>query len=112
MKYLFLIAVLAAIALSAFAAVGRADPPGMLYNPVPPHRHFISTPTGELRAVGPQICKHPELQAAFNQFHHNVHHSLIPNVGVIDTLGPQDGAPGLHDGYGAELMARLCSFTG
>jgi hypothetical protein len=30
-----------------------------------------------------------------------------PNI-VVHTLGPQDGAPGLHNGAGAEIVARLC----
>jgi hypothetical protein len=94
--------------LLVFAGTGLADPPGMLYDPVPPHRHFVMAANGELKAVGPQICDNPDLQQAFNQFHHNVHHSFIPGVGVIHTLGPQDGAPGLINGKGAEITARGC----
>jgi len=33
------------------------------------------------------------------------HHSFIPGIGVIHTLGPQDGAPGLHNTTGAEIIA-------
>lgn len=40
--------------------------------PIPPHRHFLQTPNG-LMPVGPQVCEHPGLQAAFNQFHAAVH---------------------------------------
>jgi len=47
-----------------------------------PHRHFVVTPDGELHQVGPQVCDDPSLQAAFNQFHFNVHR----------------GAPGLAPG--------------
>jgi hypothetical protein len=39
---------------------------------VPPHRHVLVTTTGE-REVGPRVCDNPNLQDAFNQFHHNVH---------------------------------------
>jgi hypothetical protein len=92
-------------ALFTFAGVGLADPPDMLFDPVPKHRHFVLNASGEMVPVGPQICDHPELQLAFNQFHHNVHHSFIPGVGVIHTLGPQDGAPGLINGAGAEIRA-------
>ena len=112
MRYILCVIAVGTTAMFAVVGPGFADPPDMLYNPVPAHRHFVSTPTGELVAVGPQICEHPELQAAFNQFHHNVHHSFIPGVGEIHTLGPQGGAPGLVNGTGAELMARPCSFTG
>jgi hypothetical protein len=87
-----------------FASIGFADPPGMLTD-VPVHRHFVKTATGELVPVGPQICENPNLQQAFNEFHFNVHHSFIPGIGVIHTLGPQDGAPGLHNTTGAEIIA-------
>jgi hypothetical protein len=92
-------------ALFTFAGVGLADPPDMLFDPVPKHRHFMLTVSGELVPVGPQICDNPELQQAFNQFHHYVHHSFIPGVGLIHTLWPQDGAPGLNNGAGAEIRA-------
>jgi hypothetical protein len=100
--------VVGSIALFAFAGSGLADPSDLFTTPVPPHRHFVQTPTGEMVPVGPQICEHPELQQAFNQFHHNVHHSFVPPNIVVHTLGPQDGAPGLHNGAGAEIVARLC----
>jgi len=90
------------VALGASSAL--ADPPGTLVNP-PNHRHFIEAPNGTLIPVGPQICGHPELQQAFNEFHYNIHHSGDPVHGVVDTLGPQDGAPGLHNGRGADLIA-------
>ena len=45
------------------------------------------------------------LQLAFNEFHFNIHDSALPGIGAIDTLGPQDGAPGLHDGLGADMTA-------
>jgi hypothetical protein len=96
--------VIAPIALLV-TGVGVADPPDILFDPVPKHRHFVLTSSGEMVPVGPQICTNPNLQLAFNQFHHNVHHSFIPNVGIIHTLGPQDGAPGLNNGLGGEIRA-------
>ena len=105
---LALLGVIAAIPLFAVAGVAIADPSDLFVPQVPPHRHFIETPTGELRPVGPQICEHPELRRAFEQFHFNIHHSFIPGVGTIHTLGPQDGAPGLHNQQGAEITATLC----
>ena len=97
-----------ALAAAAFlVALGAsstlADPPGTLVNP-PNHRHFIQSPDGRLIPVGPQICGHPEMQRAFNEFHYNIHHSGDPVHGVVDTLGPQNGAPGLHNGLGADLI--------
>ncbi|HEU4523510.1 MAG TPA: hypothetical protein VFR62_00715 [Gemmatimonadales bacterium] len=92
-----------AIAVAAFAAPGLADPPDSLISP-PNHRHFIVSPDGDLVPVGPQICLDPGLQQAFNAFHYNVHHSEVPGIGDVLTLGPQDGAPGLHNGHGAEVI--------
>lgn len=97
-----------AIALSAFAGVAIADPSDLFVPQVPPHRHFVQTPNGDLIPVGPQICGRPELRKAFEQFHFNVHHSFIPGHGTVHTLGPQDGAPGLNNDLGAEITARLC----
>ena len=104
-RFTLVLLVLAASVLFAFAGPGLADPPDMLFDPVPKHRHFVLTPTGEPTEVGPRICDNPALQQAFNQFHHNIHHSFVPGVGVIHTLGPQDGAPGLNNDVGAEIVA-------
>ena len=79
---------------------------------IPPHRHFIQTPEGNLVQVGPRVCDDPSLQQAFKQFHINVHASATSPTTPIDTLGPEHGAPGLHNGEGAELAIRPCSFTG
>src|SRR6185503_14713252 len=100
-----------ALAAAAFlVALGAsstlADPPGTLVNP-PNHRHFIQSPDGTLIPVGPQICGHPEMQQAFNEFHYNIHHSQYPSPTgpvIVDTLGPQNGAPGLHNGQGGEII--------
>lgn len=92
----------AATALLAFVATSLADPPSTLISP-PNHRHFVVTPDGPI-PVGPQICQDANLQQAFNEFHYNVHHSEVPGIGDIPTLGPQDGAPGLHNGQGAEII--------
>ena len=92
----------------ASAGSSLADPPDTLISP-PNHRHFIVTPDGPV-SVGPQICGHPEMQQAFNEFHYNVHHSEVPGMGDIPTLGPQDGAPGLHNGVGSEVVGvRGCA---
>lgn len=79
-----------------------ADPKPL---PNPPfHRHFVVQPDGTRVQVGPDLCANPEMQDAFNQFHYNVHQSAIPGVGTIPTNGPQRGAPGLHNGNGAEIV--------
>jgi hypothetical protein len=93
----------ALIILCALAGASLADPPSQLISP-PNHQHFIVTPDGDLVPVGPQICQDPSLRQAFNEFHYNIHHSVVPGIGAIPTLGPQDGAPGLHNGRGAEVI--------
>lgn len=93
------IATLAALAAALIAALTFAGPtladPGLTSPPL--HRHFIVRPDETMIPVGPQLCDNLDLQHAFNQFHHNVHHSS----GF--TLGPQGGAPGLHNDLGAEV---------
>jgi hypothetical protein len=93
----------ALFAVLMFAGPTRADPPDMLISP-PNHRHFVQTSDG-LVPVGPQICGNPQLQQAFNEFHYNIHHSVVPGVGPVSSLGPQNGAPGLHNGVGGEIIA-------
>jgi hypothetical protein len=104
---LVLLLVSAPIALFAIVGAALADPPSTLPNP-PNHRHFIQEPDGTLVPVGPQICGHPEMQQAFNEFHYNVHHSEYPDghggTVFVPTLGPQDGAPGLNNGRGGEII--------
>jgi hypothetical protein len=95
---------MAIVAAFALAAPTRADPPASLPD-APLHRHFVRAADGTLVPVGPQICDNPELQQAFNEFHYNIHHSVLPGSGPVVTLGPQDGAPGLHNQRGADLVA-------
>jgi hypothetical protein len=98
----------ATVVLVAAPALGLADP--NVPN-IPAHRHFVQTASGQLVQVGPRLCDDPSLQQAFNQFHVNIHSSSTSPTTPIDTLGPQHGAPGLHNFKGAELMPRPCSFT-
>jgi hypothetical protein len=72
---------------------------------IPPHRHFIQTPNGDLVQVGPRVCDDPSLQAAFNQFHSNVHRA------VPGSQGPAQSVPGLHNGVGADITLEPCSFV-
>ena len=65
---------LAAVAVGAtLALTPPAAQAGQITVDVPAHRHFVVTPDGVRHAVGPQVCEHPDLQAAFNQFHWNIH---------------------------------------
>ena len=109
MRYLLLTLAIASVALGTFVGPGFADP--NIPN-IAPHRHFIETPGGKLVEVGPRICSDPSLQQAFNQFHINVHGSATSPTTPIETLGPQHGAPGLHNTEGANLTIRLCPPTG
>jgi hypothetical protein len=109
MKYVLFICAVASIALFAFAGSSVADPN---LADVPAHRHFVQTASGKLVQVGPRVCDDSSLQDAFNQFHYNVHHSFSSPTTSVLTLGPQEGAPGLHNFQGADLTLRMCSFTG
>jgi hypothetical protein len=84
--------------------------PNLDADPIPPHRHFIETKAGKLIEVGPRLCDDPSLQHAFNEFHSNVHHALSPisPPGTEPGPGPVNGAPGLHNGYGADITSRPC----
>jgi hypothetical protein len=95
------------VALAAAAALlGTALPTLADRNPptIPAHRHYVVTAQGKWSEVGPRLCDNPRLQNAFNQFHLNVH-----TVPAGYEQGPS--APGLHNGFGADLMARGCSFA-
>jgi hypothetical protein len=94
--------------LVAGVAVAVADP--NVPN-IPAHRHFLATPSGKLVQVGPRLCDDASVQNGFNQFHINIHVSATSPTTPIDTLGPQHGAPGLHNINGAELVIRPCSFS-
>ena len=89
--------VVALAAVLIGAAAGTADPD--LGN-VPKHRHWISSPSGELVQVGPRVCDNPNLQNAFNQFHNNIHAASGSSIGPA--------APGLHNFRGAEISFSGC----
>ncbi len=58
--------VLAAAALLAtFATTALAQ--------LPPHEHFITTPSGEQVLIGPPVCNNPAAFAGFEEFHAHVH---------------------------------------
>ena len=98
---------LAAASVIALVPSGAAlADPGL--TDVRPHQHFLVTPNGDRVPIGPDICGDPDLQQAFNQFHYNVHHSASGPGTDVETLGPQHGAPGLHDDRGADLTVGRC----
>ena len=103
MRHLIVLTIAAAV-LIAGATVASADP--NVPN-IAAHRHFLATPSG-LVQVGPRLCDDPKFQNGFNQFHINIHASATSPTTPIDTLGPQHGAPGLHNINGAELVIRPC----
>jgi hypothetical protein len=108
MRNILAVVTVAGALLGGAATVATADP--NVPN-IPAHRHFVQTTSGQLVEVGPRLCDNSALQHAFNQFHINIHSSATSPTTPIDTLGPQHGAPGLHNFKGAELMPRPCSFT-
>lgn len=92
------------IALMA-ASASLADP-GL--TDVRPHQHYLETPNGDRMPIGPNVCANPGLQDAFNQFHYNIHGSASSPTTPVETLGPQHGAPGLHDDQGGDLAISGC----
>lgn len=100
-KFTFRLAAASVIALVP-AGPSLADPPSMLLD-IPRHQHYLETPNEDLVPIGPDFCANPDLQDAFNQFHYNIHHNSGPA-----TLGPQGGAPGLHDDLAADMTAGGC----
>jgi hypothetical protein len=107
MRYLIVLTLVTGV-LVAGATVAVADPD---VPDISAHRHFLATPSGKLVEVGPRLCDDSSLQSGFNQFHINIHASATSPTTPIDTLGPQHGAPGLHNINGAELVIRPCSFS-
>lgn len=95
---------LAAASVIALVPTGAslADPPDTLLT-IPRHQHVLVTPNGDRVPIGPDFCDNPDLQQAFNEFHYNIHHNSGPA-----TLGPQTGAPGLHDDIAADMDAEAC----
>jgi hypothetical protein len=110
------ILVLSIIAVASFGILALAGP-GFADPSVPniqPHQHFVVTAEGQWIPIGPQVCpagSSPQLQQAFNEFHVNIHHSENPPGTPIETNGPQDGAPGLHNGTGSDMQGRPCGFV-
>jgi hypothetical protein len=108
--------VLLVSAIGFLAGPSSADPNLV---DVPAHRHWQGDPANGVQ-IGPRLCDNPKLQKAFNQFHFNIHHSFIPvsaggpaeTGGVIDSLGPQDGAPGLNNDHGGEINATAIVVNG
>ena len=108
MRRLIVLTIATGALVLGLAAIALADP--NVPN-ISAHRHFVETPSGKLVQVGPRLCDDASLQAAFNQFHINIHASATSPTTSIDTLGPQHGAPGLHNNGGAELVPAPCSFS-
>jgi hypothetical protein len=113
MRLLVVLAMGVALAMGVGLLLGAN---GALADPnlpnVPPHRHFVQTPSGNLVEVGPRVCGNPSMQHAFNQFHFNIHNSATAPGVPYPSLGPQHGAPGLHNHQGSELVIQLCPPAG
>jgi hypothetical protein len=103
MRTLIVLTIAAAVLIGATVAVADPNVPN-----IAAHRHFLATPSGKLVQVGPRLCDDARVQDGFNQFHINIHASATSPTTPIDTLGPQHGAPGLHNINGSELVIRPC----
>lgn len=99
MRKLLLVSLIAGILIAALLTPGlilAGGPTVPSDPPMPPlHRHYIVLPDGTTQAVGPDWCDNqdnPAIKLAFYNFHYNVH--------------APGGAPGLHNGQGAEIMGH------
>lgn len=113
LRLLLVLVMAVALAMGAGLLLGangaQADPN---LPDITPHRHFVQTPSGNLVEVGPRVCGDASMQHAFNQFHFNIHtSSTAPGVGY-ESLGPQHGAPGVHNHQGSDLVIRPCPPAG
>ena len=61
-----LLATVAAVIVLCCAAV-----PGLAS--VPPHDHWLTTGSGDVVHVGPDVCSNPDIYDAWLNFHLNVH---------------------------------------
>jgi hypothetical protein len=69
-------ALVIAAVTAAFAAaltVGSAAPAGAA---VPPHEHWLTTGSGSVVHVGPDVCANPDIYDAWLNFHLNVHRGV------------------------------------
>ena len=64
--------VLSSVALAfAFSTVALSAAPA--FAAVPPHDHWLTTGSGDVVHVGPDVCANPDIYDAWLNFHLNVH---------------------------------------
>ena len=63
-------------------AVAAGPPPGE----VPPHRHYVVLPSGEMVEVGPDACSNGTSRQ-FDNFHNHVHRGVPGGNGIISASG-------------------------
>jgi hypothetical protein len=49
---------------------------GPAFAAVPPHDHWLTTGSGDVVHVGPDVCTNPDIYAAWLNFHLNVHRGV------------------------------------
>jgi hypothetical protein len=64
----------AVIGSAALAIAFSAVPAFAL--PVPPHDHWLTTGSGDVVHVGPDVCSNPDIYDAWLNFHLNVHRGV------------------------------------
>jgi len=96
-----LAAVGALVAIIAAPAVADVPPP------VNPHQHFISTPSGEMVELGPEVCASQGDQTSdlqgFYGFHAHVHLGVPGQEVFTSPINPDGPSPVLG-------MVRPCTF--
>lgn len=76
-------------------AVGFSAVPALAA--VPPHDHWLTTGSGGVVQVGPDVCANPDIYDAFLNFHENVH-TGVPGTQAFT-----------NDSNPAAISATLCA---
>jgi hypothetical protein len=61
------------LTVAASVALGFAFSAAPALAAVPPHDHWLTTASGDVVHVGPDVCDNPDIYDAWLNFHLNVH---------------------------------------
>lgn len=75
----------AALTLTCAAAVFSA---GSASAAVPPHYHWLTTGSGSVVRVGPNVCVNPDIYDAWLNFHLNVHKGVPGTQAFMNDANP------------------------
>ena len=72
-------------ATSCALLVGAAAP---ALATVPPHDHWLTTGSGDVVHVGPDVCDNPDIYDAWLNFHMNVHKGVPGTQAFVNDANP------------------------